>query len=38
MHREAWIYMAQHLGIDLGAAVDACGPAAVSVDGEWALP
>jgi ergothioneine biosynthesis protein EgtB len=38
MHREAWIYMAQHLGIELGAALDAQGPSPVALHGEWLLP
>jgi gamma-glutamyl hercynylcysteine S-oxide synthase len=38
MHREAWIYSAQNLGIALGDAIDAQAPAPVTAGGEWALP
>ena len=37
MHREAWVYMAQHLAIDLGVAV-APAPAGPRHDSDWALP
>jgi len=46
MHREAWVYMAQTLGIALDGALDAaCGvafepgrPVGDPVEGEWAVP
>ena len=38
MHREAWHFMAQHLGIDLGAAMTARAPRAASVAGVWDVP
>ena len=38
MHREAWAYMAQHLGLDVAAALEVAAPAAVSAAGEWPLP
>lgn len=38
MHREAWSYSAQHLGIALDAALDALAPAPASAAGEWTLP
>lgn len=38
MHREAWAYMAQHLGLDVAAALEVATPAAVSATGEWSLP
>ena len=34
MHREAWSFMAQHLGLDLGPALPAPAPRRVRVDGE----
>lgn len=38
MHREAWVYMAQHLAFDVTDAIDAAAPAASALDGDWALP
>ncbi len=38
MHREAWIYSAQNLGIALDDAIDAAAPAQVGAAGEWLLP
>ncbi|MEO7851655.1 MAG: selenoneine synthase SenA [Rubrivivax sp.] len=38
MHREAWTYSAQHLGIALDGAIDALAPAPVAAAGEWGLP
>ena len=38
MHREAWHFMAQQLGIDLGPAMQARAPKAAAAMGEWRLP
>lgn len=38
MHREAWQFMAQHLGISLGAAQAQQLPPAAVVQGDWQLP
>ena len=38
MHREAWCFMAQRLGIDLGAAMPGDGPSASAAHGEWHVP
>jgi ergothioneine biosynthesis protein EgtB len=38
MHREAWTYSAQNLGIALGDAIEAPAPAPVRAAGEWTLP
>ena len=38
MHREAWAYMAQHLALDVGAALGATAPAASTATGDWSLP
>ena len=38
MHREAWHFMAQQLGIDLGPAMMRRGPRAATAQGEWHLP
>ena len=39
MHAEAWVYMAQTLGISLdGVAGERLGPGAVTAAGEWAVP
>lgn len=35
MHREAWHFMAQHLGIDLGPAMTGRAPRPSRVRGEW---
>ncbi len=37
MHREAWVYMGQHLGLDLRPALDQIAPAAATASGDWAL-
>ena len=37
MHREAWHFMAQQLGIDLGLAMTGRAARAAPVDGEWQL-
>ncbi len=34
MHREAWVYMAQHLGLDIAPALAAAVPAAGGAEGE----
>ena len=38
MHREAWHFMAQHLGIELGSAMTGRAPKAASACGEWPIP
>ena len=38
MHIEAWHFMAQRLGIDLGAAMTARSPQASGLSGEWQVP
>ncbi len=38
MHREAWHFMAQQLGIDLGPAMNGRSPKAASVRGEMQVP
>ncbi|MDB5730852.1 MAG: hypothetical protein JWQ03_747 [Variovorax sp.] len=38
MHREAWHFMAQRLGIDLGPAMTARMPRVASVAGTWNVP
>ena len=38
MHREAWHFMAQHLGIDLGPAMTGRAPQPAHTRGEWAVP
>jgi len=38
MHREAWHFMAQHLGIDLGSAMTGRAPKAAHARGEWTVP
>ncbi len=38
MHREAWHFMAQHLGIDLGPAMTGKWPQAASASGPWHIP
>lgn len=38
MHREAWHFMAQHLGIDLGPAMSGRAPKAARAHGEWPVP
>ncbi len=38
MHREAWHFMAQHLGIDLGPAMTGRAPKAAKACGEWSIP
>ena len=38
MHREAWHFMAQHLGIDLGPAMTGRAPKATKARGEWSIP
>ena len=38
MHAEAWITMAQRLGLDIHAALTADRPAPVSAHGDWTLP
>ena len=37
MHREAWHFMAQQLGIDLGPAMQARAPKAAAATGEWQI-
>jgi ergothioneine biosynthesis protein EgtB len=37
MHLEAWIYMAQHLALDVGAVLDQTLPAPAGIDGELAV-
>lgn len=37
MHREAWIYMAQHLALDLRPALDQAAPAPAAASGDWSL-
>ncbi|RYY92294.1 MAG: hypothetical protein EOO24_29390 [Comamonadaceae bacterium] len=38
MHREAWHFMAQRLGIDLGPAMTGRAPRPASTRGTWAVP
>lgn len=38
MHAEAWHFMAQQLGIDLGGAMRGRSPATSGVSGEWSIP
>jgi len=38
MHREAWHFMAQHLGVDLGPAMTGKAPKAANAQGEWHVP
>lgn len=38
MHREAWHFVAQHLGIDLGLAMTGRAPKAAKARGEWHVP
>ncbi len=38
MHREAWVYMAHRLGLDVGDALPAARPPRVTAHGELALP
>lgn len=38
MHREAWHFMAQHLGIDLGPAMLERAPGPTPARGEWQVP
>lgn len=35
MHREAWHFMAQHLGVNLGSAMTGRAPKPVGAQGEW---
>lgn len=37
MHREAWVYMAQALGLALADAQPANGPAPAGVEGDWVV-
>lgn len=38
MHREAWHFMAQHLGIDLGPAMTGRAPRSAGATGSWDVP
>jgi len=38
MHREAWHFMAQHLGVDLGPAMTGRAPKPAQAHGEWCVP
>jgi gamma-glutamyl hercynylcysteine S-oxide synthase len=38
MHAEAAVYMAQHLALPIGAALDATSPAPLAPDADWTLP
>lgn len=37
MHAEAWIYMAQHLAIDVEAALDLAAPEPSGLRGDWSI-